>query len=174
MKKKKYITIMCIVLCTLCGTGAFLFLQKGCKEASAVKPEIIGVEDFVYVQGEKFPDLKEGLRASSTVEEVSVDLSQVNLAEEGKYDVIYHYTDSSGGQHEQKAVCTVTAPPGGVKELEGVTADTDTDPDAQTRASGSVRTGDAEKIFGYLISCIVSLAVTAGTVIYRRTGKKKI
>lgn len=115
MKKKKYITAVCIVLCVLCGTGAFLFLQKGCKEASAVKPEIIGAMDFVYVQGEAFPDLKERIKASSTVEEVTVDLSQINLKKTGKYDVIYHYTDSSGGQHEQKVVCTVTAPPDDVK-----------------------------------------------------------
>lgn len=173
MRKKKYITAVCIMLCALCGTGAFLFLQKGCKEASAVKPEITGVEDFVYVQGEEFPDLKEGLRVSSTVEEVSVDLSQINLAAEGKYDVIYHYTDSSGRQYEEKAVCTVAAPPEDEKETEEAEAD-NTDPDAQIRAAGSVRTGDAEKIFVYVISCVVSLAVIIGTIIYRRTGKEKL
>lgn len=173
LKKKKYITAVCIMLCALFGTGAFLFLQKGCKEASAVKPEITGVKDFVYVQGEEFPDLKEGIKASSTVEEVTVDLSQVNLAEEGEYDVIYHYTDSSGGQHEQKAVCTVTGPPDAVREQEEVTAD-HTDPGAQIRAAGSVRTGDAEKIFGYMISCIISLAVIIITIIYRWRGNGKL
>lgn len=95
-----------------------VFTLAGCQDVEqevtdTVKPVISGMEDMVLTLGDEAPNWLDGVTATDDVDgniTVTVDASDVNLAEAGIYDVIYTAEDEAGNLETVTIKVTVNNP----------------------------------------------------------------
>lgn len=177
--KKIIISISFIVLCALCGIGAFFFLRKGNQQheqEQKSEPELIGLSDIVIEEGGMLPDSIHSIKAAKTVKDVEIDTSLVDASEPGVYPIYYSYAGEDGKRHQEKIQCTV-------KKKEGQeTADRSEDvPDTGTRNKGNgtgteavlPKTGDEGRMF--LLAALAALSIpAAGRCIQYKLKNRRI
>nr|WP_300823077.1 immunoglobulin-like domain-containing protein [uncultured Acetatifactor sp.] len=175
MHLKRIIAGFCVVmLFAASAAGACFFLRKGAQRAlETQEPALGGIQDITVETGEGLPDLKKGLKANRAVKDVTVDVSQVDTETAGVYEIMYHYTGTSGKKYEQKATCTVTdkkaPPPGGGEPAPGtLKAFGERKPQPE-----EVKTGDVVQTAAYAALAVLSLGIAAWQFIQMQAPEEK-
>lgn len=183
--KKFIIGIFFLMLCAVCGVGAFFFLRQGRKQyEQELKPELLGLSDITIREGESLPESVMEVKGSQAVKKVEVDISKVNTKKEGEYPIYYHFTDQDGNSYTDEIRCTVEAiQPAHTKEAaeqenkktEQLDRTAQESEKIDVPDSGTMyppKTGEETSIIFYAITCVLSLAGIVNIICARRRNQK--
>lgn len=182
--KKLIMSVCLLLLCGICGAGAFFFLQKGetqHKQDKKPVPELIGLEDIIIQEGESLPESLKDVQATETVKEVQVDVSKVQPDRAGTYPIVYTYIDTEGKKHKKEIQCVVEPKKKNVPESGTNVKKEENVPDSGTNIKKEElegqkppKTGDSMKLLIYTILGAISAAVIGASIRYQKDLKNKM